>query len=499
MKINNFNKIWSSQQHNNKLIWLKKIALISSFVSWSVFMVAEAFDIWRETKILWSSCFPDSSLKIPDWFRTQELCAEIKKIEKPFFIEQKNRVDSILWTANEEFEKTGFDIIDFWTNWTFWEQVLEAEKYFVETDKKDFDFLSNIDGKISDLMVSLWSNISISIIDILKHKIASNENFNFFISYSNPRDLLDFLNLLKSENVDLEIAKKYIKLVKIPKKMSGNVWLRDNLFPVKNKNLDNDDIWFVFPNQFGYSSIDINNINQSWLASKLTDKKFTVVPVFLEWWWWNIIHDSDKVFIWVDTIIRWYIKYKISLENSDLINIKIDNLFLEEAKKFYEDYFKKPLIVIWGIKEEMIIYSLSDIYNIMHQEIYHIDLFITPLWGKNIAVAKPLNSWMENIYKNLKNQWYNIYEIPFIWWWKFWTLSISYNNVLIEKYNSGSYVYVPQYNNNTILSELWKNRDLEAIKAWEKTGFTVIPVRVDLNTLEWWWSLHCRMVELNRK
>lgn len=458
----------------------KRAIIISWFVTAILWTSIEVLTIWKETTLSWLSCKNNSSEKTPKWFRQKELCAEISTKELWFIQELKNRINAVLWTAEKELIEMWFEIIEFSNNET---KNYYSEEYIVEK----LDTLSNIDWKIKELIVSLWSKIDLSIIDILKYKIYNNENFKFLITYSNPRDILDFLNSLKSENIDLEKVKKYIKFIKISKNISNDIWYRDSIFPIEKQ----EEVWFIIS-----SSIDMNSIYNAWMISKTTNKKFTnIFEFFDKWSWWNIIDDGENVFIWVDTMIRWFAKIKLESESGPL---KINQEFLLEATEFYKNLFNRKLVIVWEVDKEQIIYETRDLYKIFYQDIYHLDLFMTPLWDKKIAFAKPVNLWMENIAKKLKEDWYTIYEIPFIWWWELWALSVSYNNVLVEKDKSGSYVYVPQYSNNWNLNELWKNRDLEAIEYWKKTGFNVIPIRVDLESPKWWWSLHCRMREISR-
>ncbi len=463
--------------------------IVSAFVAWILWISIHSMP-WSSSWFEWA-CLDTENEPLPLWFRSSKTaCEDFRTINNLSYIQERlKRLTAFMWGPENEFKELGFEIHEF--------SVWDIGK-FENKDTKDstglLQHLTNVDGKIHNMMVMLWEWIEYSIVDILKHKITQKENFHFLLSYVNSRDLWDLLDALKKENIAFKEAVKYVSFLKVPSIMARKIWFRDIVFPVQPTK--EETIWFVVSPMISSYDSFMQDLSVAAMASMYAQKTFAISPVYLDGW--NILHDEDTTFIWISTILSGYAIEKFKSWNYDG-SLKIDQQFLSDAKRFYEIYFNKPVLVIGELTETIEVNSVSDLPTLLNmQPVYHIDIFMTPLGDKKIALAESSNPQIKKLREQLQSSWYVIYDIPFIGGWKRWGHSVSYNNVIIEKTSSGWYVYVPQYNYGSEKGELWMNRDEEAIRNWKATWFIPVPVRISLQNLSWTGSLHCRMREIDR-
>lgn len=83
---------------------------------------------------------------------------------------------------------------------------------------------------------------------------------------------------------------------------------------------------------------------------------------------------------------------------------------------------------------------------------------------------------------------------------KFGQYALTYNNVILENYTKEGkkikQVYLPQYHSSAQESKAIAEFDAQAVTAWKKTGYSVIPIRVDVENLQANGSLNCRVNEI---
>ncbi len=359
-------------------------------------------------------------------------------------------------------------------------------------ETKKIHGMSNVEGRINSITSSLDPTSETLIIDILKAKIREWKPFIYNIFWGNPVHLLDTLS--KEWILD---ARKYIHFIDPwSYRWISNQWqwTRDG----RASFIDSD----------GNSVIVEPKLSRSESHEKLKWNEWNTAND-LEWYlvwtdvrqsalifqWGNIRQTSDTLFIGIDDIlanldIAKSNDFETSLSEWRANKNNIQSWEIDIIIKKFEEEFGKKVIIIgannsWGK------------WNITHQLWYHIDLWVTPMWGKDLMLADSpsTNQIMINIKSDLESQWYKVYTLPTP------SIALSYNNSLIERYFENGIeikkVYLPQYSDTFDEGQydLVLKADKQAKDTWENAWFEVIPIRVHTQNIKNQWSLNCRTNE----
>lgn len=416
-------------------------------------------------------------------------------------------INQIVWVFNNNpYDKDKITWI--YKTYNFDENKLKENILNIET-KDWWKSFSNVDWKIKDLSMVIENNDASHILPtieaLLKHNINDN-NFKLNLLYTDERVKLTYEKIFKDQ---LEKINFIHAIDSVWIKWKTWIWSRD---------------WAViWPNWQIIESITNYNYKQ-WDASSydslaLSDWNDIKQSKFF-FQWWNIRQTENKLFIWKNDII-WNIKKnrKWILNSHDInpdkpINKSEVAEIIDWLKK---EFWKNEIIIMWWDIDENNDYIID---SNLQWDLYHIDLYLTPI-SNNEVILWRLENWnINNEYlemeaKKLESKWIKVNRINNYSWNIDWNWAITYNNRLIEKYLDKDWVehkkvYLPSYdleslNKNNSKNNIWIDENTvnkynnDAIEQYKKLWFEVISIPISWFFVNNWWALNCLTFERRKK
>lgn len=392
----------------------------------------------------------------------------------------RNSIHIFLTSLVSALHKDGIDI-------PWWEKNIR--KNILWETMLEEKWMSNIDGRIHSISSVIRPLSYTLIIDIIKAK-RTETNFQYNLFYESRDSLLWFLNLLDKENLP-EINKKlnFVKIDGVRWISEYWPWTRDGAITTINSNGK----YTIIESKLSRATDKTNDNGWGDLIAYNTWNDIRQSELIFQWG--NVRQTNGFMFIWVDDIIANLNNMQHStsqLDSALVLNWKVE-FSQEEIQRIlheFEKEFWKRIIPI-GMNNENWHWSIP---RSQPTSMYHIDLFLTPIWEKELIVAESDEKWLLDVIEELKKQWFIIHPLPSN------ISEATYNNAIIEQYNSEQgiikKVYLPQYGLSTNKQSI-KESDSQAKLFYEKLGFEVVPIRTDIKNVKLLqWSLNCLTSEL---
>lgn len=256
--------------------------------------------------------------------------------------------------------------------------------------------MPNVEGRINRMTVVLNPFFHNGIIDILRRKSADGQPFMMDVYYSDKRELSDLTKALG--DADIPNVGKYVRFIDTSSLWDFNLqrdwpWIRDNYVMLKDK----DGKPLILRPKKHYLIGKINN-NAPDVVGFFGDMPVRQASVIFRGG--NIRQTKDTVFVGWDEILynsnesmRGYLSDHFTERGrypSDLEPKKSD---IQWALEHFGREFGKKIVVVGRPKDSA-----------GPQHIYHLDVFFTPLGGRDIALADIDADWMRHIASDLKSQ-----------------------------------------------------------------------------------------------
>jgi len=339
--------------------------------------------------------------------------------------------------------------------------------------------------------------------DIKKYKIDSLWKIKEVSLIVSNDSIEEFIWIIKAMSKGINkiniIYKKDENIILLKKILSKWELLKINFIKKEDLNYRNNDKWIRdWAVQIDWKIVESFS-NRQVGSSESYDKLSLPLNLELEqsnlyFEWWNVRQTNSYVFIWYDDIYK----------NIEWIKT---NAKINEVKEKFEKMFNwKKVIIIWLENHKNWKYKIKK----RSQEIFHIDMYITPVSDREIIVWR-FEKWnIKNEYLNkealrLSKMWFTVHRIDNIEKDISGSWSLTYNNSLIENYKNNNWktikkVFLPEYNFDDLIkynpkTSITKNDVLEsnrkAINLYKSFGYEVISVPISADFINSWGSLNC--------
>lgn len=342
------------------------------------------------------------------------------------------------------------------------------------------EIMPNNIGRISGIAIALSSCSRINVDSQLSTLYAflrakgADETFSASVIYDADYLQRKFVDGLERAGIDSQIS---IQCIKSGERLHS-IWIRDGavrkgtetiLLPCGGQGAGYEDL----------AQNDHSTIEKSNLFFEGGDVRTT----------------ASHVFLGIQTV------YKNILHQSRNRQKMISSEDIDDVVYRFEQAFGKKIIVVGLEKNSQGTYRPLE----ERDAVLHTDMIVTPLNENDILLAKwNGNAALEKIGRQLRAQGFNIIELPY----EEFRIGLgspgqcSYNNVLLEEYGGTKKVYLPQYCARSAEEKSWgvspqllRQHNDQARGAYERCGYSCVPIEVSLGLAKHRGSLNCLTFE----